>query len=113
MDDIFKIVESLEESGRCIDDATETVKHKLKKPEGEFIGAMMAPVAASLIAPLASSLINAITGKWATRTRKGQEDGIIPLLALPLTMKVLGKGVRRAGKGYSNTDKNFYFHYIL
>ena len=28
-----------------------------------------------------------------------------PLLTLPLMMKVLGKGVRRAGRGYMN--KNF------
>ena len=67
----------------------------------------MAPFAAPLIAPVASLLINLITGKWATRAREGQEDGILPLLALPLMMKVLGKGARRAGKGYNNTNKNF------
>ena len=64
---------------------------------------MMAPMTASLIAtmgssliqPIASSLINFITGK-------GQEDGFLLLLSLPLMMKVLGRGVRRAGKGYIN-----------
>ena len=85
----------------------QNIKHKIKKQDGEFIGAMMAPFAASLIAPVASLLINLITGKWPTRARKGQEDGILQLLALPLMMKVLGKGVRRAGKGYNNTNKNF------
>ena len=66
----------------------------------------MTPVAASLIAPMtfplmqpvASSLTNAIT-------EKRQEGGFLPLLALPLMIKVLGKGVRSAGKEYNNMDK--------
>ena len=41
----------------------QNIKHKIKKQDGEFIGAMMAPFAASLIAPVASLLINLITGK--------------------------------------------------
>ena len=53
MDDIIKIVESLGKSDLLIDGATETVKHEIKK-EGGFLGAMMAPVAASFIAPMAS-----------------------------------------------------------
>ena len=73
---------------------------------------MMAPIAASLIAPTASSLIqpvaspliNAITGKVAMRAGKGKEDGFLPSLALTLMMKVLGKGVTRAGRGYNRMD---------
>ena len=53
MDDIIKIVESLGKSDLLIDGATETVKHEIKKERG-FLGAMMAPVAASFIAPMAS-----------------------------------------------------------
>ena len=56
MDDIIKIVESLENSGLLIDGATETVKHEIKKQEHRFLGAMMGLMAASLIAPMASSL---------------------------------------------------------
>ena len=48
-------------------------------------------MASSLIQPMDSSLINAITGKRVVRARRGQEGGFIPLLALPLMMKVLGK----------------------
>ena len=51
MDYIIKIVASLEKSGLLIDGATETVKHEIKKQKGAFIGAIMAPMAASLIAP--------------------------------------------------------------
>ena len=72
MDDIIKIVESLEKSGLLFDGASETVKHQKKQQqEVGFLGAMMAPMAASLLAPIASSLIqsvfsssiNSVTGK--------------------------------------------------
>ena len=59
---------------------------------------MIAPMASSLIQPISSSLINHITGK-------GQEGGFLPLLPLPLMMKVLGTGVRRTERGHM--DKNF------
>ena len=36
---------------------------------------------------------------WA---EKWQKCGFLPLLALPLNLLVLEKGVRRAGKGYNN-----------
>ena len=103
IDDIIKTVESLEKSDLLIGGATETVKHEIKNQEGGFLRDMMSPMAASLIAPMASSLIqpaassliNALTG-----TR--QEGGFLPLLALLLMMKVLGKGIRRAGRVYNN-----------
>ena len=48
MDDIIKIVKSLEDSGLLIEGATETAKYEIKKQEGAFPGARMAPMAASL-----------------------------------------------------------------
>ena len=56
----------------------------------------MAPVAASLIKPVASASINAISRKGVIRTGKGGEGGFCPLLALPLSMKVMVKVVMRA-----------------
>ena len=107
LDDIIKIVESLEKSGLLLDGANETVKHKIKK-QGGFLGAMMEPMAASVIAPMASlliqpvasSLINVVTGK-------GQEGEFLPLLALLLMMKVLEKRVRRTERVCINMDKSF------
>ena len=58
---------------------------------------LIAPVFFSLMQPVTSSLINAISGK-------GQEGGFLPLLALPLMIKVLGKVVRRR---YNNMNKKF------
>ena len=110
MSDIIEIVESLEKSSLLIDGGTETVKTEIKKKqEGGFLRAMIKTMAASLIQPVASSLINSITGK-------GQERGFLPLLALSLMIKVLEKGVRRAGRRYNNMDHidgNFYFRSIL
>ena len=54
---------------------------------------------------MASSLINAVSGKGAMAAAKGHKDGFLPLLELPLIMKVLGKEVMRAGRGYNNMDR--------
>ena len=67
----IKIVESLKKPGLLIDNSSEIVKHEIKKREGGFLVAMMAPMTASLIAStassliqlVASSLVNVITGK--------------------------------------------------
>ena len=58
---------------------------------------LITPVASSLIEPVPSLLINTITGKR-------QKGGF---LALPLIMKALGKGVRKAEREYNNMNKNF------
>ena len=94
MDYITKIVESLE---KLINGASETIKHEVKKQEGRFFGAMVAPmvasliqpVSSSLIQPVASSLIKAIAGKGVMRAGKRQEGGFLPLLALPLMIKAI------------------------
>ena len=49
------------------------------------------PMVSPLIQPVASSLINAIS-------RKGPRFGFLPLLALPLMMKVLQKLLQEQGK---------------
>ena len=58
---------------------------------------LIAPVASSSIQNVASSFINAIAGKEVMRAGKQQESGFLPLLALPLIIKALGKRVRREG----------------
>ena len=83
MDDIIKIVESLERLSQLIDGATETVKHEIKNQEDRFRGAMMAPMAASLIAPMASSLMQPVTSSLASAiSGKGQKGRTLSLLSL-------------------------------
>ena len=56
MIDIIKIIKSLEDSNVLID-GTETVKHKIKKQEGQFLPALLASLAGSLVQPVISSVV--------------------------------------------------------
>ena len=74
MNDITKIIKLLEDSCVLIDGVTETWKDEIKKKEGGFLGALLAPLVASLVQQVTSSVVKSISGI----------------------------GVRRAGKGYIN-----------
>ena len=54
VDDIIKIVKSLGNSGILIDRITKAVEHQMKKQEGGFLGALLAPLAASVVQPVIS-----------------------------------------------------------
>ena len=83
MNDIIKIIKSSEDSSVLIDGVTETVKDEIKKQAGGFLGALLAPLAASLLQLVISSVVKGINGR----------------------------GVRRAERGYM--VKKFYFRSIL
>ena len=82
MNDIIKIIKSLEDLSVLVDGVSEKTKHERKK-QGEFLGALLAPLNASLVQPVISSVV------------KGSS----------------GRGVRRTGKEYM--DKNFRFGSII
>ena len=63
MNDIIKIIKSLEDSSVLIDAVTETVKYEIKNQEGGFLGALLAILAASLVQPVISSVVNGISGR--------------------------------------------------
>ena len=71
MDDIIKIIKSLEDSGVLIDGVTEIVKHKIKKQEGRFLGALLAPLAASIVQPTISLVVKGISRQWVRRAGRG------------------------------------------
>ena len=83
MDDIIKIIKSLEDSGILIDGVTESVKNEGKNQEGGFLWALLAPLAALLVQPVISSVVKDISRR----------------------------GVRRAEREYM--DKNFWFCSML
>ena len=56
MKDIIRIIKLSEDSGILIDGATKSVKDEIKKQEGGFLGALLAPLAASLVQPVISSV---------------------------------------------------------
>ena len=47
----------LEDWGVLIDGVTETVKHEIKRQDGGFLGALLAPLGASLVQPVISSIV--------------------------------------------------------
>ena len=70
----MNIKKLLEDSGVLNDGITETVKDEIKKQEGEFLGTLLATLAASLV----------------------------QLVTDPAAKGISGRKVRRAGRGYIN-----------
>ena len=54
MNDIVKVIKSLEDLGVLIDGLNRKVKHEIKKQDGRFLGALLAPLAASTVQPVIS-----------------------------------------------------------
>ena len=80
MNDIIKIIKSLEDSGVLIDEVTETAKYKIKKQECGLLPALLASLAHSLVQPVASSVLKSISGRGFRRAGKGYMDKTTPAL---------------------------------
>ena len=64
INDIMKIVKSLEESGLLIKDVSKTIKNKAKEQKGGFLGMLLGTLGASLLG-------NLLTGKDTIRAGQG------------------------------------------
>ena len=64
MEDIVKIVKSLEDSGLLLKVVTETVQNKVKEQKGGFLGMLLGTLGASLLGDI-------LTGKWINRAGEG------------------------------------------
>ena len=84
MNDI-KIIKSLYDPGVLIDGVTETVKHEIKKQVGGFLGALLAPLAASIAQPVISSAVKGVSGRGARRVGTGYMDKKNFVLLHPLS----------------------------
>ena len=78
MDDLFKIVKSLEDSGLLLKGITESVQNEIKEQKGGFLSMLLGTLGASLLG-------NLLTGKVAFHARK--------------RVNKKGKGIHRAGEG--------------
>ena len=74
MNDLFKNIKTLKDSGVLIDGVTETVKHKIKEQENGFLRALLAPLAASLVQTVISSSVKGISGRGVRRSGRGYMD---------------------------------------
>ena len=78
MDDLIKIVKSLEDSGLLLKGITESVQNEIKEHKGGFLSMILGTLGASLLG-------NLLTGKGAFHARK--------------RVNKKGKGIHRAGEG--------------
>ena len=85
MNDIIKIVKSLEESGLLINRVSETIKNEGKEQKGGFLGMLLGTLGVSLLG-------NLLTGKDTIRA---------------------GEGKIKAGEDTIRTGQDFYSHLIL
>ena len=85
MEDIIKIVKSLEDSGLLLKGVIETVQNEVRKQKGRFLSMLLGTLGASLLG-------NILTGWGINRAGKGR--GI----------NRAGEGVLRAGYGNNKMD---------
>ena len=64
MDDLIKIVKSLEDSGLLLKGVTETVQNEVKEQKGGFLSMLLGTLGASLLG-------NLLTGKGINRAGEG------------------------------------------
>ena len=74
MNNIIKTIKLLEDLNVLIDGITKTVKHDIRKQEGGFLPALLAPLAASLVQPVISSVVKGIRGRGIRRGGRGYRD---------------------------------------
>ena len=90
MDDILKIVKSLEDSGVLLKGVSETIQNEAKEQKGGFLSMLLSTLGASLLGNL---LTKKLSGKEVIRA---------------------GKGAIKAGYGYKRFSlKKFWFHRFL
>ena len=80
INDIIKIIKSLEDSGLLLKGVTETVQNEVKEQKGGFLSMLLGTLGASLLG-------NLLTGKGINKKGKG--------------INRAGEGIVRAGEGHS------------
>ena len=88
MNDIMKIVKSLDESGLLIKGVSQTIKDEAKEQKGGFLGVLVGTLGASLLG-------NLLTGKGVITMSQGHEVN----MPGQDTIRV-GKGTIRAGQDF-------------
>ena len=96
MNDIMKIVKSLQESGLLIKSVSQTIKNEAREQNGGFLRMLLGTLGASLLG-------NLLTGKGAIATTQGLE----PSETLPTRANMPGRGKIRADKGTIRAGQDF------
>ena len=93
MNDVMKIIKSLEESGLLIKHVSETIKNEAKEQKGGFLSMLLRTLGASLLG-------NLLAGKGTIRAGKGT------IRAGEGTIRA-GEGTIRAGEGKIRAGQDF------
>ena len=72
MNNIIKIIKSLEDSGVLIDGVT--VKHEINKQEDRFLGVLLAPLAASIVRLVIYSVVKGLNRREVRRAGRRYMD---------------------------------------
>ena len=84
MEDIFKIVKSLEDSGISLEGISKTIKSKAKEQKGGFLSILLGTLGASLLG-------NMLAGKGVIRAGEGTGRVVYGFKGLHLNTNVLSK----------------------
>ena len=90
MNDLHKILKSLEVSSLLLKGVTQTVQNEVKEEKGGFLSMLLGTLGASLLG-------NNLTGRGINRAGKGQGRGL----------NRAGEGVIRAGYGSRSSKMDF------
>ena len=88
MEDIIKIVKSLEDSGLLLKGVTEIVQNEVKEQKGRFFSTLLGTIGASLLG-------NILEGKGINRAEKG------------CGINRAGEGIVKAGYGSCSSKMDF------
>ena len=94
MEDLIKIVKSLQDSGLLINGGTETVQNEIKEQKGGFLSILLGTLGASLLGNLLTGKGTMAMSHRRVVNKKGGE------------IHRAGEGVVRAGEG-NNNDTDF------
>ena len=76
MNDVTKIVKSLDDLGVLIGGVTETVKQETQKQKDRFRVALLTTLTAFLVQPVISSVVKGLSGKGVTKEGRGCKNKI-------------------------------------
>ena len=88
MEDLIKVVKSLEDSGLFLNGVTESVKNEVKEQPGGFLSMLLGTLGAGLLG-------NLLSEKRATATSQGR------------VVNKKGKGIHRVGEGIIRADEGY------
>ena len=76
MDDIIRIINSLEDSGVLIDGVTEIVKHETQQLEAGIHSAILVPMLAALVQLPIYSVVKGISGRGVMTAGRGHYNNV-------------------------------------